>query len=123
MHGHTAWVWDPQTGDRHLLPWTPGEDTLTLTLGPVASMLIVLEPRSATGNEQPVLASQEDATGKAKAIRSEWTVILEPVSGKPETLKVSDLQSPALTRSSGWLRRHYHMFREGADRCSTHMLT
>ncbi len=97
LHGHTAWVWDPQTGDRHLLPWTPGEDTLTLTLGPVASMLIVLEPRSATGNEQPVLASQEDATGKAKAIRSEWTVILEPVSGKPETLKVSDLQSPALT--------------------------
>jgi len=95
--GYEAWLWDPQTGDRHPLPWAPDEGTLTLTLGPVDSMLIVLEHRGAVRNRKPALTSAAASAGTSTILRSDWQVELEPVSDKPRALTVSELNGPALT--------------------------
>jgi hypothetical protein len=94
---YTAWLWDTQTGERHPLRWAPDAGTLTLTLGPVESMLIVLEHRNAEGNEQPALPSGSASAGTTRVLRADWQVELEPVSGTPRTLMVSDWKDPALT--------------------------
>jgi len=95
--GHKAWRWDPQTGERQPLQWAPDAGTLKLTLGPVASMLIVLEHRSAKSNEEPASSSGSAFAGTSRVLRADWQVELAPVSGKPKTLSVSDWKEPALT--------------------------
>jgi len=95
--GYKAWLWDPQTGERHPLQWAPDAGTLTLTLGPVASMLIVLEHLSAESKEQPALPREATSTETTRVLRADWQVKLEPVTGKPATLAVSDWRDPALT--------------------------
>jgi len=95
--GRKAFLWDTQTGERHPLHWAADESTLTLTLGPVASMLIVLEHGSTEKNNEPALTSVSASEGTTRVLRAEWQVELEPVSGKPSTLPVSNLQDPSLT--------------------------
>ncbi len=95
--GRTAWLWDTETGERRPLPWAPDAGTLTLTLGPVASMLIVLEQRGAEGNERPSLSSGIASAGTVRVLSDHWQVELERVDGKTQTLTVSDLNGPALT--------------------------
>ena len=95
--GYKAWLWDPQTGERHPLQWAPDTGTLTLTLGPVASMLIVLEHLGAESNEKPALPKEVHSKETTNVLRADWQVKLEPVSGNPETLTVSDWKDPALT--------------------------
>ena len=95
--GHQAWLWDPQTGERHPLEWAPDAGTLTLTLGPVASMLIVLENRSAESREKPALPSGAASAGATSVVRADWQVKLDPVTGNPRTLTVSDWKDPVLT--------------------------
>ena len=79
------------------MPWAPDEGTLTLTLGPVDSMLIVLEHRGAVRNRKPALTSAAASAGTSTILRSDWQVELEPVSDKPRALTVSELNGPALT--------------------------
>ena len=94
--GYNAWRWDPQTGERHPLPWTHGAGTLALTLGPVESMLIVLEHGGAGDSAQARLPLTTASPGTTRVLQSDWHVELEPVSGKPRSLMVSDLSGDTL---------------------------
>jgi hypothetical protein len=97
--GRTAWLWDTRTGERHPLPWAAAPGTLSLTLGPVASMLIVLERRPAKTNQLPALATSSLSTGTTRTLPARWQVELNPVSGNPRTLTVSDLNDPSLNQA------------------------
>ena len=97
--GHSAWQWDPQTGERHPLQWMPDAGTLTLTLGPVASTLIVLEPYGTGSNDERAFVGAEASTGTVTVLRADWQVELKPMSGEPESLRVSDWKDSALNEA------------------------
>jgi hypothetical protein len=96
LRGRQAWQWDPQTGERRPLQCAPDADTFTLTLGPVASILIVLEHRSAESKDKLACAGRTTSAGTTSVLRGDWEVTLEPISGEPRTLTISDWMGSAV---------------------------
>jgi hypothetical protein len=94
--GHTPWLWDAQTGERHPVQWSSARGTLSLTLGPVESMLLVLERYSPKSNEKPVTLGRDAVGGTTHVLKAEWQVELKPVSGASKILQVQDLKDHAL---------------------------
>jgi hypothetical protein len=95
----TPWLWDTQTGERRPLPWSPTAGTLTLTLGPVESMLIVFERHAGKSSQQPAMAAPPISAGTTHVLHARWQVELNPVSGPPQTLTISDLNDPSLNKA------------------------
>jgi hypothetical protein len=98
-HDRTPWLWDTQTGSRHPLAWSPTDGTLSVTLGPVESMLIVLERRHIQGDRNPIPPSSTHSSGTTQPLEAQWHVRLEPVSGQPQTLNVPALTDPSLNNA------------------------
>ena len=98
LHHYQAWTWDALTGKREPLQWSPEPGTLLLTLGPVASMLIVFERHRSEGDypRLPILAESSMRTASVPV--ADWSIVLAPISGPVTKLRVADLKESALDR-------------------------
>lgn len=120
-HGREAWLWDPQTGKRQVLPWAQSPGVLTLTLGPVESVLIVLEPAGIKRKTQRAISSQSTSPGVSHLLQAEWKVELEALAGGQTTLTVSNWGDPTLTAAlngfGGTITCSTHVQIEAARKC------
>ena len=82
----TAWLWDPETGERHPLPQSGHK--LRIRLAPAESKLIVFDDQKAAG-EAAVLQLPKPAG--AVTISGPWTVQLEHVNGTRRSLTLDAL--------------------------------
>lgn len=94
----SAWLWDPETGDRFLYPCSSAKNWLTISLAPSESKLIVFEPsnRNTDGIERRVLSSFSTDTIKNntidKTIPGPWSLVLDHVNGTAEMCQIEELQ-------------------------------
>ncbi|MDR3716012.1 MAG: glycosyl hydrolase [Puia sp.] len=89
----TAWLWNPETGERSLYPAGPSKNTLTLSLGPSESRLIAFDTLSE--GEKPVLSALalavRNGTAKETALKGPWDLTLNHVDGVTESRVLKDL--------------------------------
>jgi len=76
----TAWRWDPETGEREVLAWAGRPGVLDLTLEPLESLLVVLEPGVRRAARPP--APPVPDPGRAVELTDPWNLTLEPVVGE-----------------------------------------
>jgi hypothetical protein len=87
LPGRTAWLWDPETGERYLYPTSGQGNQLRIHLAPAASKLIVFDNQKAQGKTYAPAPSAPQAQG----IAGPWKVRLEPVDGAARSLTLEQL--------------------------------
>lgn len=83
----TAWLWDPESGQRYRLPLDQANRSLPLVLGPSESKLIVFSNEK----EGDTLAASTHADKEGISISTPWTVTLNPVAGPARTFELDTL--------------------------------
>lgn len=87
LPGRTAWLWDPETGERFLYPVSGQANRLRIRLAPTESRLIVFDKEKPQGKTlAPLFVSPQ-----AKAIPGPWNVRLEHVDGSIRSLTLEQL--------------------------------
>jgi hypothetical protein len=92
----TAWLWDPETGERYLYPSSSSKNRLTITLAPSESKLIVFEPASLNiaAFEHRALSSFSTDTIKSgitqAIVHGPWQITLSHVNGTAEALEFQE---------------------------------
>jgi len=71
----TPWLWDTQTGTRHVFPHGTRKNELAIHLAPFDSMLLVFEPNM-PGQSIPALP---DSPREFVVLKGPWQVKLEPI--------------------------------------------
>ena len=82
----TAWVWDPNTGERNIYP-DQKNGSMKMDMFPLESKVIVLESNN-EGKKFSVLYPDEK---NAKKIDGEWKIEFNPFYSKPFTVKTKAL--------------------------------
>ncbi|HEY4291137.1 MAG TPA: glycosyl hydrolase [Puia sp.] len=85
--GRTAWLWDPETGERFLYPVNGKNNRLKIALGPAETRLIVFD-ETKKGNEYVALRKPEKAV---IVIDKPWTLTLNHYDGTERTMKLGKL--------------------------------
>ncbi|HWB92927.1 MAG TPA: glycosyl hydrolase [Puia sp.] len=98
----SAWVWNPETGERFLYPATGKKNNrLHLTLGPAETLLIVFDPK--TDGETYIPLTKP---GKPRInIDTPWSLTLDHYNGTQRTIRLEKLtdfrNTPALAAFAG----------------------
>ena len=77
--GKTPWLWNPETGTRQRLAYDK-DHSLTITLQPAESKLIVFDGRTAGDRFEPVLMDPDDGA----VLSGDWAVRLTHIKGGEE---------------------------------------
>ena len=85
--GRMPWLWNPETGWREPYPMDTASNTLTLTLGPSESKLIVFEA-SSRGRAEIKRLHETKVTLEDRVIETPWTVELIHVNGTRQTTEL-----------------------------------
>jgi len=85
--GKTAWLWNPETGQRYLHPTTGARNRLRLSFAPAESKVIVFD-HSTDGEPLPLIALNE---ARAITVTGPWRVYLEHVDGSTRSLTLDTL--------------------------------
>ncbi len=85
--GRTAWLWNPETGERHLYPTAGAKNKLLISLDPAESILIVFTDET-KGQLYPV---KKAANPSPQSIVGPWQVTLEKVYEKPREMVMDRL--------------------------------
>lgn len=100
IENKTAWLWDPETGEKYLYPYQDAKNNLRINLGPAQSMLIVF-----TNDSKGELYSLSKVACKQPyTIDGSWDVILEKVNEQPrktEFKALADFKEDLELRSFG----------------------
>jgi len=83
----TAWVWDPETGEKYLYPYDGSKNRLKINLDPAQSILIVFTAETSGKPFKIRKAGKPDGL----AISGPWHVTLEKVYDKPRTMEMPEL--------------------------------
>lgn len=75
----TAWIWDPETGDRKIYAGGKAGGNLTIELRPLQSLLLVFEPDNITGEKFALI---EGPGNLSETVTSGWTLMFSHVNGK-----------------------------------------
>jgi hypothetical protein len=84
----TAWLWEPETGERRLYPTAGPGNKLRICLAPAESRLIVFDSHKAEGKAFDVPALHPAAAAK---VAGTWSVELEHVDGTRRSVKLDTL--------------------------------
>jgi hypothetical protein len=85
--GRTAWLWDPETGERYLYPTDGERNRLKIDLGPAETRLIVYDGKR-KGREYNALRKP----GKAKiVVDAPWTLTLDHYNGTKRSIRLEKL--------------------------------
>lgn len=84
----TAWVWNPETGERFLYKAEGNSKNYNIDLGPSASKLIVFDNEK-EGEEFKSFGA--DKKQKSIEVSGSWEIELNPIEGESETLKSDEL--------------------------------
>jgi hypothetical protein len=99
--GKTAWIWDPETGQRYLYPTAGAKNKLKISLDPAQSVLIAFskDTKGETYTLRPVPGNNPIP------LSGSWNVRLEQVYGTPRQLQMAELRDfksdPELQKFSG----------------------
>lgn len=85
--GKTAWIWDPETGERYLHPTNGAKNKLSINLGPAETRLIVFDNN--TSGKQYI--SLEVPKQVKATINAPWAVTLNHINGNTKTVKFDKL--------------------------------
>lgn len=85
--GKTAWLWNPETGQRFLHPTAGARNRLRLSFAPAESKVIVFD-HSTDGEPLPMIALNE---ASAITVTGPWRVYLEHVDGSTRSLTLDTL--------------------------------
>jgi hypothetical protein len=83
----TAWIWNPETGERYLYPTEGKNNKLKINLGPAEIKLIVFDSHTQGKKYAPLLAAKK----AVQAIDAPWTLTLNHYDGSRETRKLDKL--------------------------------
>ncbi|MBE0654450.1 MAG: hypothetical protein IH594_11665 [Bacteroidales bacterium] len=112
----TAWVWEPETGERFLFT-AEEKGKLQLHLLPLQSLLIVLQDEKSGPKKE---MKEPDETSAMK-IGEEWKLAFQPIRGEPfeiSTAQLSDFGSSGDSRIAtfaGEVRYHTSFSLDGSD--------
>jgi len=84
--GKTAWLWNPETGERFLYPTTRKANKLNIKLEPAKSQLIVFDKKS-KGERLALL----DVDRTANPVTGSWTLSLNHTNGTRKTMTLNQL--------------------------------
>jgi hypothetical protein len=83
----TAWIWNPETGERFIYPTEGKKNKLKITLGPAETKLIVFDNTQQGKKYAPVLAGKKPAI----TIDSPWGLTLNHYDGTKKTQQLAKL--------------------------------
>lgn len=87
IQNKTAWVWDPETGEKFLYPYDRNKNRLKIKLDPAESLLIVFTDET-KGELYPVRKVTSDAP---YMITGGWEVTLDKFGGNPRKVQFPQL--------------------------------
>lgn len=99
VRNKTAWLWDPETGNKYLYPYQSAKNILKIALDPAQSMLIVF-----TNDTKGELYHFTQFASKPYTIEGSWNVTLEKVYEQPvktEFKKLIDFKDDPELQSFG----------------------
>lgn len=82
----TPWIWNPETGERHLYPYNNQKNKLSIELSPAESKLIIFD-----NNDENKLPKREMKLTLSSIINEDWDVELSHVNGSSEKIKLEKL--------------------------------
>ena len=85
--GKVPWIWDPETGERKLLPGGESSNRMSLDFGPAETKLLVFD-RKKEGNE---IKSDQPVNINPKIIEGPWEMRLDHVNGSSTEQPIKDL--------------------------------
>ncbi|MBS1567771.1 MAG: hypothetical protein JST39_25530, partial [Bacteroidetes bacterium] len=85
--GRTAWLWDPETGQRFLYPVAEKKNRLDITLGPAETRLIVFDEQK---KGRSYIALRKPLNGLI-AVDKPWTLTLHHYNGTERTMQLDKL--------------------------------
>lgn len=83
----TAWLWDPETGERFLYKTEGANNKLKITLAPAESKLIIFD-KDSRGKKLPVIDALKTPVLQ---ISSPWKLVLNHVDGERKTIELNQL--------------------------------
>ncbi len=83
------YVWDPQTGEKHMYPYSGESNRVQVTLNPSESLLLVFEP---DGKKEPVLQIVSPDTTDYLELDNPWKLTLEHFNGEVCERTFTDLK-------------------------------
>lgn len=83
----TAWLWNPETGERYLYPTGGKKNKLKIKLGPAETQLIIFDNKEQGKKYDPVVFSKKAAL----TISSPWSLTLNHVNGSKQSQKLNNL--------------------------------
>lgn len=84
----TPWIWDPETGERRIHPWTASRQDLAIELEPGESRLIVFEKGSTATAPAPDSVPSEESPFVPSG---SWRVSLSNLSGETTSMELTGL--------------------------------
>ena len=89
------WLWDAESGKRTRLAVTGPDKTLTISLGPAESQLLVFEPSTRRADSEKHAAARSSAGpadgGVRRTIGGPWKLELIPVAGEQRSITIDNL--------------------------------
>jgi hypothetical protein len=88
IKNRTAWVWNPETGEKHIYPTKGAKNVLKINLDPAQSLLIAFTDE--TGGA--IYPLRKAPSNKPQAISGTWNLTLEKVYESPRKLQMAQLK-------------------------------
>ena len=85
--GRTAWLWNPETGERFLYPAEKRKNRLKISLGPADTRLIIFDENK---NGEPYTPIEKPRIPRI-TIDTPWTLILDHYNGSQHTIRLEKL--------------------------------
>jgi len=87
LHGKVPWIWDPETGDRKLLPVAGSSRRMTLDFGPAETKLLVFDRNM----EGEVWVPDQPESQNPMMLEGSWELRLDHVNGSSSERTIEDL--------------------------------